>query len=530
MFIRAIVSICVVLGVSSTAQAQTWVCGTEYWDIAGCWSPSVQPTTGDNAFLLQSGADDVVVTYRDTTNPPDLLSEVRLDGTGSGTVRLEQHMMNSSLSASYLLLGRNGSGEYLQTAGTSSFTHAILGGRTGSSGRFDLGGSGEVTFGTLRVGGGVDSSGTFVQTGGTNTVGTTTVPGLMELGSTVGSSGSYTLEGGTLTVGDSVARDGVEEIGRWGTGSFLQEAGTVHNVFGTLVLGRKAGQLGAPATGTYTMNGGTLNADLIQVGVIPRVESNGTNEFPDVHEASDGRFIQNDGDVTVVNDLVISVSGGAQGLYELRGGSLTANNVLNNDRFEYSGGELDSGIENHALLTFSGGGTRTVMGSVTNKGQTTYQQSNSQDVVIYEETKNGVVSVTDGTRVSIDMNLTLEDMGTLDIELGSSFFDFDNRVPWISVGGQASIDGILDLTDISGWLPVNGDSWTLLEASTSTVSGQFDSVLFPVLPDWNWELLYATDKITLTGTSISNVPVPASLWLFGSGLLGLVANAWRRKT
>ena len=517
-------SISAALGVSPVVQAvdKEWVCGTDYWDVSACWTPTGQPMSNldpippDSVFLTSSGASDIVITYRNTTNPSDKLGEIQLNATGAGTIRLEQ-TLNDALSAGNLIVGRDGSGEYLQTAGTSSFDGASIGALVGSSGRFELGGSGAVTFGGLEVG--HQGTGTFVQTGGT------VLTGGMGIGVEAGGSGSYTLAGGILTVGDSVSRSGVEEVGRWGTGSFIQEAGTIHNVFGSLTLGRKAGLLGAPATGTYTMNGGTLNADLLQVGVIPPVVSNTPNVFPYVHEASDGHFIQNDGIVTVVKNIVISASGGARGQYELRGGSLTANNVLNNDRFEYSGGSLNSGIENHALLTFSGAGIRTVTGSVTNVGQTTYAQYNEAldpPVLVYQETKNGVVSLADGTRVSIEMDLTLDELGILDIELGSSFFGFDELTPWISVGGTASIDGILDLTDISGWSPSRGDSWTILEAGT--VSGLFDTVLFPVLPDGSWILAYDADKILLTA-----VPVPAAVWLFGSGLLGLVGIARRKK-
>ena len=530
-----IVSICAVLGVIPTTQAKDWLpakplcSGTVFWDRAECWSPSGQPVSGEDAIVTQDGPSDIVITYRNTLDPPHDLGQHILDGTGTGTVRLEQQTLNSFLSASVLFVGQSGSGEYLQTEGTSIFDYAILAGQPDSSGQFDLGGSGAATFGSLGIG--VYGTGTFVQTGGTNTVGTDTITGLMQVGVEAGSSGSYTLAGGTLTVGDFDTRTGIEEIGRWGTGSFTQEAGTLHNVFGTLFISRKAGPLDAPvpATGTYTMNGGTLNADDLELGSIARVVNNKDNVYPNVHEASDGRFIHNGGDVTVTNDLVISSPGGARGLYELRGGNLTANNVLNNDRFEYSGGSLDSGIENHALLTFSGALIRTVTGNVTNVGQTTYTVYNSLDppVLIYEETKNGVVSLADGTRVSIDMDLTLEELGTLDIELGSSFFGFEDTTPWISIGGQARIGGILDLTDISGWVPVSGDSWTILAANT--VSGLFDSVLLPVLPDWNWELVYGADKIILTGL-VPQVPVPAAVWLFGSGLLGLVATARRRKS
>ncbi len=131
--------------------------------------------------------------------------------------------------------------------------------------------------------------------------------------------------------------------------------------------------------------------------------------------------------------------------------------------------------------------------------------------------------------MSIDTNLTLEALGTLDIELGTTFFGIGDTVPWISVGGQASIDGILDLTDISGWLPADGNIWTILESGT--LSGLFDTVLFPEIPGWSWDLIYDYDTDTILLTSlVAPVPVPAAVWLFGSGLLGLVVTARRKKS
>lgn len=509
-----IVTLSAALGVSPAVQAKNWVCDTDLWDKAECWSPVGQPTAGETAVLNQSGTSDIVITYQNTLNPTDVLAEIRLEGFGGGVVRLEQ-TLDYALSASSLFVGRDGSGEYLQTIGTSNFADASLGARAGSDGRYDLRGSGAATFGGLLVGN--RGNGTFVQTGGSNTVAN------LAIGAEAGGDGSYTLSGGTLTVGDALSRGGVVDVGRWGTGRFIQEADTVHTVYGDLSISRKAGPLGAPSTGTYTINGGTLNADNIEVGLIPQLVTSPPPDdaYPFVHEASDGHFIQNDGSVNVDSTLIVSTSGGALGRYELRGGSLTASNVINNDRFEYSGGSLVSNIENHALLAFSGTEVRTVTGSVSNVGETSYAQGS------YQETKNGVVTLADGTSVSIGKDLTLDALGTLDIELDSSFFGFGAMTPWIDVGGFASIDGILDLTDISGWLPVDGDSWTILGAGT--VSGMFDTVLYPTIPNWNWDLVYDydLDKIVLTGMT-SPVPIPPAVWLFGSGLLGLVGIARRR--
>jgi len=46
---------------------------------------------------------------------------------------------------------------------------------------------------------------------------------------------------------------------------------------------------------------------------------------------------------------------------------------------------------------------------------------------------------------------------------------------------------------------------------------------------WNTLTLNFDDDTGLTAASISNVPVPAAVWLFGSGLLGLVGISRRKK-
>ena len=69
-----------------------------------------------------------------------------------------------------------------------------------------------------------------------------------------------------------------------------------------------------------------------------------------------------------------------------------------------------------------------------------------------------------------------------------------------------------------------GDSFTI-----ATLDGNGDGVPgYPMasgpFPGWN-----ATFGGTVTVTSVSAVPVPAAVWLFGSGLLGLVGVARRKR-
>ena len=49
----------------------------------------------------------------------------------------------------------------------------------------------------------------------------------------------------------------------------------------------------------------------------------------------------------------------------------------------------------------------------------------------------------------------------------------------------------------------------------------------PTVPNWIWDIIYTDKQVLLTATATA-VPVPAAVWLFGSGLLGLVGVARRR--
>ena len=94
---------------------------------------------------------------------------------------------------------------------------------------------------------GYSGTGTFTQTGGTNTLSN----GLY-IGCNPGDSGTYNLGGGQVSAQ-------YEYIGLSGSGSFSQSGGT--HVAGNLVLGDNAGSLG-----DYNLNGGLLNVAALSAG------------------------------------------------------------------------------------------------------------------------------------------------------------------------------------------------------------------------------------------------------------------------
>jgi len=123
--------------------------------------------------------------------------------------------------------------------------------------------------------------------------------------------------------------------------------------------------------------------------------------------------------------------------------------------------------------------------------------------------------------------------GTLDVELGGLIAGTEYDV--LNITGIASLEGRLDvdLFDLGDGLfaPSLGDSFDILLAET--ISGSFDTLLLATLGGGlSLDISYLTDEIGSTDvirlSVVSAVPLPAAVWLFGSGLLGLFGLSRRK--
>ena len=123
-------------------------------------------------------------------------------------------------------------------------------------------------------------TGTFTQTGGTNTITGEGENGTLSLGNSLGASGTYNLGGGT---GSPLLSAQTEYIGNFGSGAFNQTGGT-HAVGGDLYLGLQIGSSGA-----YNLSGGSLSA---------------TNQY--IGGYGSGAFTQSGGTNTVSNTLTLA--------------------------------------------------------------------------------------------------------------------------------------------------------------------------------------------------------------------------------
>jgi hypothetical protein len=197
-------------------------------------------------------------------------------------------------------VGNGGNGSFVQVGGTNAISETyslFLGANGGSNGIYAL------TGGTLEVSGlvvtdngeviGDAGSGTFIQSGGTNTGAVS-----LNLGAAPGGTGLYSLSGsGVLNV---LAEEFVADSGSTASGStatFIQVGGT--NNSGALAIGENAHD-----QGTYNLSGGSL----VAVGKDPGGESIGF--------AGTGIFSQTGG-TNSTSALFLGATTGANGTYSL---------------------------------------------------------------------------------------------------------------------------------------------------------------------------------------------------------------------
>jgi len=460
------------------------------------------------------------------------------------------NLSDGSFAANNVTIGGSGYPAFVQNGGAGDISgNLTLGTCAGDGGTYTLAG------GTLSVAGGIlrdtcGGAGILKIDGGTLTVGggdgAITVYDF-HVASTASSNGSHTLSGtGSLMATNE------EYIGDAGVGTFHQNGGT--NITPTLSIGTQAG-----SNGVYNLNGGTLTAGAVATGAgtstlnidggvlsvgstydptnstggatVPNnpnvfgggngsisvvnfnvgnaVNSNGnhaltgTGTITAVNEtignSGTGTLTQTGGTNTVTNTLTLAANAGSSGTYNLNGGRLNAANITVNSggTFNFNGGTLSVGQ---------------FTGDLANLGGTLAPGSSP-----------GTTNITG--------NYGQSQTGTFAVEIGGTG---PGQFDVLKVSGTATLDGTLSVSlfDLGSGLftPHLGDSFDILTADL--IQGGFSSLTLATLdPGLKWDISYLTDAIGTTDVvrlSVAAVPIPAGVWLFGSGLLGLVGVARRR--
>jgi len=303
------------------------------WSDAYNWTQYYPAGIGDedDANITASGSPyNVVFDYMGSYVDPESGNEIYeplhvigvmtidLTGGASGLASTLVMSDSNSLQCQTEIVGNNGAGEINQSAGSNSVNpggsydgnggNLILGQNSGSNGTYVLSGGALIVYGTADEYIGSGGSGTFNQSGGTNTIDN---GGGVGIGYQSGATGTYNLSGS-----GSLSSSNIEFVGYAGHG-FFNQTGSSINLINTGT--EKSLSIGE---GTYNLDG---SASLMASGweVIGDAGSGA-----DVAPA--GYFVQNGGSnaVGTAGDSYLIVgsdasSGEAQ--YTLNAGSLSVN-------------------------------------------------------------------------------------------------------------------------------------------------------------------------------------------------------------
>ena len=502
----------------------TWQVLSGDWSVASNWGGTL-PTGSDTADIFNGGTATV------TTMAPTCGTLSLGSSAGSGTVQ----MTGGGLSAaSCESVGDSGTGTFVQSGGTNSvgsLGYLYLGYNLGGSGTYSLSGSGQVSASYEYVG--ANGSGTFTQSGGTNRCDDDFV-----LGCNAGASGAYNLSGsGQLLLNDDI-------VGYGGTGTFTQSGGT-NSLSDVLSLGLLFG-----SSGTYSLSGsGLVSAYAEYVGF------SGT-----------GAFTQSGGTNSASNGLYLSGNVGASGTYSLSGGLLSASDIYlgwsGAGTFNHSGGtaignQLFVGYNNNATYNLSGSGQLSVANEyVGYYGPGVFTQSGGTNTT-------GALAL--GSSATYNLNGGLLQLSALTGGTGATAFNFsggtlragatfstsvpitvgasgggatfDTAGSQLTLSGSLSGPGSLTLDDSLGTgrlILIGSNSYrggTIVEAGTLEVTNS------DALPDGGSltvgsEATLVFDRAVAappaTGASAA-VPEPSTLALLAVGVIGLAVCAWRRR-
>ena len=136
------------------------------------------------------------------------------------------------------------------------------------------------------------------------------------------------------------------------------------------------------------------------------------------------------------------------------------------------------------------------------------------------------VSLTNNpSTLTIQGNYTQNSSGTLLIDLAGTGA---GQFGVFSVTGLATLDGTVDFNFMNGFTPTKGDEFTFLNFGSK--SGDFSSIIVPGFSSAAYTEIVGPNSLTLEFNQAAPVPIPAAVWIFGSGLIGLIGIRRRKRT
>ncbi len=435
---------------------------------------------------------------------------------------------------------------YINNGGTAKVTHAgevcsslRLGESFAESGTVELSGSGQLAALVEHIG--VNGTGSFTQTGGTNTISSDLLLGIVS-----GSDGTYTITDGMLDV-----RDGVINVGPNGTGLFELNGGVV--IADEFVLGTGGTFTSSASSGTLRVNTLTgfgpnpsFAGNLVLAhsgGAGSASYSLGTGQSLNIanvltigYDAS-ATFTHNGGTNTVGGLNVVS-SSGSNGTYELSGdGQLSVSGYGGiNGTSGGTGTFIQTGSSNASVSWFTIGSNSGSNGiyALSEDGQLSAQS----EMIAYMGT--GTFTQTGGTNTILfsltlagwsGSNGTYELSGTGQLSASSEYVGYKGTGSFTQTGGIHTVNGGLylgydDTGDgtynlSGGQLSTNHENIGNAGTGTFMQTGGTNTTEYLYLSGWSgYEGTYELD-----GTGVLSVTSALNIGVRGTGIFTQLAGS-----
>ena len=424
------------------------------------------------------------------------------------------------------------------TLGSDAYTTATIDAGAPSGGLLSIGGGPLApTSGTLNI----DSGGTVTN----NSVGTGAVPTPFGLINAVTSSAVNINSGGMLTNSGQLFSSGS------GGGPFattVTNAGTITNTgTGSLWNGSLSPAYGFPSnqpedvlTNTGTLNNfnllenyGTLNNN--SGGMLT---TSGTLQTNYILNNNPGGTLTNSGNLTVTKSGTLNNSGTMTNNNSMTinsGGTMTNSGTMTNNGSIFNFGSMtNSGTFKNLYSYTSIGGSGTYIQSA---GLTKVNGTMNQGTIdIQGGTLNGTGTITatvineaPGTVQAGDAPGTLTIFGNF-TSSGTLLFEIDGTAKGtysvLDILGKATFTGGTIVFDfINGYIPSPGNSWDLLFYKSIVGGNTLGFTEIGLGPGLGYQFNPANGSL-----SVSSAPLPATLPLLGTGVLGLLGIMRRRKS
>jgi len=433
------------VGASAFGKNSYWQVDAGNWSVGSNWRNG-EPTWSDSAYVSNGG----VATIDQPGEQHGTLYLGYLNGE-RGTLE----MTAGGLSGLVQYVGYDGTGTLTHSGGNNSPASLYVGYNLGSYGTYNLSQTGQLLT-TYDVYVGYSGSGLFIQTGGTATVSSPALSYSLYLGYHTGSSGTYELTG----TGQLFTRD--ERVGVGGTGIFIQSGGT-NTVSESLSIGVQSGSRGTfiQNGGTNTVSG-SLSVGFGSSGTYTlseRAELSAGYEY--IGHGATGSVTQIGGTNTISDWLYVGYSSASNGTYSLSAGELRAGGLSGAYEsighngvgyFTHTGGR--NTITGSLVLAYNSGSsaTYTLDGTgelfaayehIGRKGTGTFTQTGGTNTISdslylgYYSNSSGTYDLTGGT---LTMKKGIDRSVKVGVAGGTAVFNL----------GDAGETGVIDETGIGG--------------------------------------------------------------------------------